>query len=406
MTTTDALSRLPEGASRLLSSLGSRRSFDAGESIVRRGAPGTDLIMLTSGSATETGEDYEVRLSAGALCGVLPLLTELPQAVDVVAATECSCMVVPYDSLRSLLETHPDVASFLTIVLGENLVRHEGIRHVGPYDIINPLGEGGFSRVFSAVHRETGEPVAMKMLEHSLVYDADLAKRFRREAAAVERMVHPGIVRIHELVDAYATIFLAMELIHGTNLGEVLRIRGRLTFPEVRFVLRDIADALHHAHEQDVIHRDVKPQNILIDESGTLKLVDFGIALTEVNATRESVESGTFNGTVEYASPEHISGDPMDRRSDVYMLGILAFELTTGQLPFVADARNSVAMKQIFHDTPDPRAFVDVPADLCELIEVATRKVPEERYDSCQDVVELLSRSGDVADGLDDIPRR
>lgn len=385
-----ALGELSDDVMDLLRSVAARRRYAPGERIIEKGSVGDALFVLETGEAFATvpdaaGKPFDDPMAVGAVFGEMSLLTREVRSADVTAKTECTCAVLPFDALRDIISKHPKVAQLLTALVGRRLSKRSGIRRVGEYVIEGPMGRGGFSTVYRAHHAETGRRVALKMLKHELMWRADFEKRFRREAVIIQGLVHPHIVRVHGVVEAYATLFLAMEYVDGVDLGQLLASRGCLPPSEVRYVVRRLCAALHHAHEHGVIHRDVKPANVLLTAGGDVKLVDFGIAVGPGDGKRGK----SFYGTPHYAAPEHVMKLPVDRRSDIYMLGITVYELLTGTVPYADDTVQTTLHKHVRHELPALPEFL--PEDLRAFVATAARRRPVHRFDSCADAALALN---------------
>ncbi len=405
----EAFHDLPAGVTRELRSISRVVEFAAGERIMRRGEVGNALYIVQDGTAFVTVPGpgdivFEDDLEVGAVFGEMSLLSGTTRSADITARTDCSLLEIPFSGLRAAIAEYPKVAQFLTTLVGERLSRRDGIRRVGRYTVEDGLGKGGFAMVYRARHDDSSEPVALKMLQHDHVWRSDFAKRFRAEAAIIEKLRHPNIVRVHELVEAYATLFIAMELVEGGDLGELVFARGPQEHEVVRYVLRRTASALHHAHEHGIVHRDVKPANILMAPGGELKLVDFGIAC----GVDDGKTTGFF-GTPHYAAPEHLRREHVDGRADVYMLGVTAFELLTGDVPFGTDTPKKAAKRHIHEQIPHLPLDGQYPDDLTQFVWRATRREPDNRFQSCLAAQEFLDEQGlpeKPPETLGAIPRR
>ena len=376
-----------------------RARFEPGELVLRRGDPGNTMYVILSGEVRVPvpGEDGRPKfiacLGAGEVFGEMALLTGSPRTADVIAGGEvgCVCLVIKKDDANRLMAAHPAVAAFLTEILGKRLLESDALRKVGDYRILSRLGRGGMSIVFEGYHPALRTPVAVKMLSHRLVYRSEFAQRFKAEARVLSSLKHPNIVRVHELERGYGTWFIVMELLEGTDLDDRLHRRGALHPHDVRYVLLQVARALHHAHQQGVVHRDVKPGNVFLTPSGLVKLVDFGIASGGLAGEQEDEENILCSPS--YVSPEVISDEEIDGRADIYSLGVMAYEMLTGQLPFSDENPEKQLDAHLASPMPDVRELVsDVPPDLCALIDRATRKDPGERFPDAGVVVEALER--------------
>lgn len=402
-TTLDSFPAFEDVPLATLSRLGSvteTRTYAPGSAIVRKGDAGDRIYLVQRGKCYATvpdphGTPFNDYMGPGEVFGEMALLTGDPRSADITAADEVVCLEVPFAPLRALFREFPELAVFLTTIVGRRLNQRDGVRSVGRYQIREALGRGGFSTVFAALRDDDaqGTPVAIKMLRHELVWRTDYAQRFRREAQLIQEIVHPNVVNVHGVVEAYATLFIVMEYVEGSDLLRRLWEQGPMHPNEVRYVVRAMADALDAAHKRGIVHRDVKPANMLVTPGGDVKLADFGVALAPDEAKAQAGGS-TFIGTPHYAAPEHILCRDMDGRTDLYMLGVSAYELLTGRTPYASDTATAAMRKHIDEGIPDPRLLPDVPDDLGEFIYRATRPIPGERFASCAKAVAFLDAAG------------
>jgi tRNA A-37 threonylcarbamoyl transferase component Bud32 len=266
-------------------------------------------------------------------------------------------------------------------------------RNLGKYRVLEPLGRGGMARVYRAYHPQLDRYVAIKVLRSDLVEEGEFLARFRREAQAVAALRHPNIVQVFDFDLQDGVYYMVMELLEGDTLQTRLndyRARGeRMPLGEVMRVLLDALDGLAYAHSEGMIHRDVKPANILLTRRGQAVLTDFGIAQI-VGGTRYTV-SGALMGTLAYMSPEQGLEGQCDARSDIYSLGIVFFEMLTGEPPFDAETPLAILMKHVNDPLPLPRQIEPaIPEPVERIVLKALSKRREARYQSAEEMAEAL----------------
>ncbi len=387
----DTLERL---ADRLLES-----SFDKGERIVARGEPGESMFLLVQGEVRVPISDpdgnllFEAHLVPGQFFGEMALLTGEPRSADVVAATDCHCLVFRKEEVDRLVQRHPEVAQILTRILGERLLKSGILRQVGKYRILDELGRGGMAIVYDAFHPGIERTVAIKMLSHELASRPLFRERFQNEARLIGRLRHPNIVEVYDTEQAYATFFIVMERIEGVSLEDMVEKEGPLPPAQVREILRQLCLALLEAHRNGVVHRDLKPANVLVTPEGVVKLMDFGLALDAREASLEHAEGA---GTPMYMAPEQVTGSPVDARTDIYALGLVAYQMLVGSPPFEGTLFK-VLQSQQYDLVPSPRDMQPgTPEDLDALVLRASQKIPEDRYQDCQEILDLLGESEEL----------
>ena len=248
----------------------------------------------------------------------------------------------------------------------------------GRYELIRPIGYGGMAEVFLAHDQLLDRNVAVKMLRHQFLEDKELLEQFQREAKSAARLVHPYIINIYDVVSEGSNQYIVMEYVDGVTLKEYMQ-EHKLPLNAVLEIGVRLADALQHAHSHNIIHCDIKPQNILIDKNMNPKIADFGIAKMVTNQTM--VYSKSVMGSVHYISPEQACGGKITASSDVYSLGIVLFEMLTGQVPYMGTTAVSVAMMHVEKPVPQLKDFMDkVPDGLQEIMNKALAKRREDRY--------------------------
>ncbi len=373
--------------------------FPAGATILKEADSGDEMYFLDRGQvrvsvAGKEGQAAFTRiLDAPTTLGEMALVTQEPRTATLVAHTECSCLLLTRATFEDLIKQHPAVATLLTRLVGVRLKEIDGIRRVGKYQIVGVLGKGAVADVFEAVHPGLGQSVALKMLSHALVYDPQFGQQFDHEARLVASLDHPNIVRVIDFERAYGTRFIVMECLEGELLEKrIYGHSGRPSWGRIRRIIREIGDALSYAHQRGLIHRDVKPSNVFLTTTGPAKLLDFGIA---VNGDRSVTTKNGRLGSPCYMPPEQILGQPLDARTDLYALGMTAYELIVGRVAFDHQDLRELLKMQLYSPTPDLRTVVpDVPEDLAEFVKVATAKVPDDRFADCLDAIYILEDGG------------
>jgi eukaryotic-like serine/threonine-protein kinase len=260
----------------------------------------------------------------------------------------------------------------------------------GRYRILRRLGSGGMAEVYLAEDEELGRKVALKMLNERHARDEQFVERFKREARNAAGLSHPHIVRIYDRGQAEGTYYIAMEYLDGPTLKELLTRKGPTPpLTAIKFA-REILSALAEAHRNDIVHRDIKPHNVIVGPDWNVKVTDFGIARSGAS---QMTEAGSIVGTAQYLSPEQARGKPVDQRSDLYSLGIVLYELLTGKVPFTGDAAVEIAMKHL-NAVPDPPSKLrpEISHDLDAVVMRALAKDPDQRYSSAEEMDADLAR--------------
>lgn len=260
----------------------------------------------------------------------------------------------------------------------------------GRYELIEKIGEGGMAVVYKAKDRLLNRYVAIKILRPEFTQDEQFLDSFKRESQAAAGLQHPNIVSIYDVGRTENINFIVMELVDGRPLSDFIKENGRLDYKTTIDIAKQVASALAIAHKHQIIHRDVKPHNIMITSDGVAKLTDFGIARAVSKATMVA-DTSKIIGSVHYFSPEQARGAYVDERSDIYSLGIVMFEMLTGRVPFDGETPVEVALKHINEDVPSPAKLVPgIPPALDKVVLKATDKYQTERYKSADEMLEAL----------------
>ncbi len=261
----------------------------------------------------------------------------------------------------------------------------------GRYKIIKKAGTGGMADIFKAEDTILGRLVAIKMLHPQFAHDENFVARFRREAQSAASLNHPNIVNIYDWGRADSTYFIVMEYIEGENLKQIIGKSGPLSAEIAVKIMIRVCDALEFAHKHQIVHRDIKPHNIIITKDGTVKVTDFGIARA---GSSTMTQTGSILGTATYISPEQAQGTAVGKSSDVYSLGIVLYEALTGCVPFEGESPVAVAFKQVHEPPPLPRSINPAISQSLETVILkAMAKNPGERYLSAEEMKADLTRS-------------
>lgn len=262
-------------------------------------------------------------------------------------------------------------------------------KQLGQYRIVAPLGEGGMASVYKAYQANMDRYVAIKILPRHYASDPNFIHRFSREAKVIAGLEHPNILPVYDFGEEEGYTFLVMRLVETGTLGDLLQGKP-MDLAEADELISQIADALDYAHSKGVVHRDVKPSNVLIDSLGRCLLTDFGLAKVLLSVSLFT-SSGTFLGTPKYASPEQCLGRELDQRSDVYSLGVILYEMVTGKPPFDAETPMGIVVKHIHDPLPMPRLInPHLPEPVERVILKALAKAPEDRYATAGDLAKAL----------------
>jgi len=265
-------------------------------------------------------------------------------------------------------------------------------KRIGKYKLIKEIGRGGMGEVYLAEDTESGEKLALKILPPELTRSPQYVERFHREAKAISSLDHPNIIKVYEIGEEEGVHYIAMEFLGGAALGDLLRKRGRLPVSEAVRIIISIAEALECAHSSGIVHRDVKPDNILSDENGRFKIMDFGIA--RITEGTQLTMTGTIMGTPEYMSPEQAGGKKVDQRTDIYSLGIVFYEMLTGRVPFHAETALEVIQMHLTQTPESPKTLnPNIPGNLSAIIGKMVEKNPADRYASFRHVVNAISQA-------------
>jgi serine/threonine protein kinase/tetratricopeptide (TPR) repeat protein len=266
-----------------------------------------------------------------------------------------------------------------------------GSTFAGRYQVIEELGHGGMGKVYRVLDKKLNEEVALKLIKPEIAADKDTIKRFHNELRLARKVAHRNVGKMYELMEDGGTHFITMEYVPGQDLRGLIRQMGRLTAGKAVAVAKQVCEGLEEAHRLGVVHRDLKPGNILIDRSGDARIMDFGIARSL--KTKGTTGAGVMIGTPEYMSPEQVEGKDIDQRSDIYSLGVILYEMVTGRTPFEGDTPFTIGIKHKSEFPKDPRQLdAQIPEDLSRLILRCLEKDKEKRYQTAGELIADLDK--------------
>ena len=383
---------LPRGAACHLLNCLSSRTFKGGEKLITQGDEADDLYLIQKGECSVSVELNEqltqiARLREGDVVGEMAVLTGQPRNAHVHAETDMKVWALGKKQFEEVSAAFPDLRYFLTELLTHRFESQPlyGDRSIGRYIIRRMIGKGGWSIVYHGVHQTLNFPVAVKMLKHTMAMEPGFMEKFRDEAKVIAQLSHKNIVHVYDIEELYRTMFIVMEYLEGQSLEDILKHTGALPIPRTVDFLVQICKGLAYAHEKGIIHQDIKPANLFLLQDGQIKILDFGLACTSGS------EDLGLCGTIYYAAPEQLEGTPLDAQTDLYALGLTAFEMVTGKRPFPEDDLNALVEMHLNEDIPDPAAMVpDLPEPLRRFILKACQRSRSLRY-------------GSVVEGLQDL---
>ncbi len=381
----------PENLKRSLLSALTRLSFSPGERIIRQGTQGDCLFILQHGSCEvnlEKNNELHLmgHLRPGDIFGEVSVVTGERRTAHVDALTEVVVWSLDKEIFDGIARRCYELTEFLVNLATERLCSHKitAERNIGRYRITDVIAEGGWSIVYKGFHSILNLPVAIKMLKHSMALDSDFFETFQKEAKTIAALNHDNIVRVYDIEQSYRTVFIIMEYLSGVTLREILDSGFRMPLDKILRYLSQICAGLQYAHEHGVAHQDVKPGNIFIQDGEKAKIVDFGLA-TPIGGCSDDMP-----GTPHYMAPEQIEGEPVDARTDIYSLGITAYEMATGIRPYPDDICQ-VLEYHMTRNTPDPRELNPLlPESFANFIRKSTEKAPESRFQNVSEALHEL----------------
>ena len=380
----------PEAICPLINSL-LHQNIRAGERFIRQGDPGDAVYLIQEGICVAIVEKEDslntvARLHGGDWVGEMAILTGEKRSAHVEAETDLRVWVLGKERFESLAFEYPELRIFLTNLMTNwfNTRTITARRKIGKYIISDIIGSGAYSIVYKGLHQVLKMPVAIKMMKHDMAMDLDFLSNFHEEARMIALFNHENIIKVYDIEECYRTVFIIMEYLEGCSLRSELNRLPWLTSGQVVHYLIQICRGLHYAHQRGVIHQDIKPDNIFLLLNGKAKILDFGLAC------RCGTE-GYFRGTPFYMSPEQIECLQVDERTDIYSLGIMAYELLSGKRPYPEDDMNYLLKLHVEEDIPDPaEAIPGIPEGLRQFIIKACARDASRRYREMPEVLRDL----------------
>jgi tRNA A-37 threonylcarbamoyl transferase component Bud32 len=358
------------------------RHISAGERFIFQGDRGDKAYIIQRGSCMaiveKNGELHPVgHRGEGDIVGVISLLTGEPRNAHVEADTDMQLWVLKKEQFDNISNEDPDLLAFLTELVADRFDSQRPIadRTIGKYLATDIIGRGGFSLVYKGVHRGLNMPVAIKMMRHDMAADEDFLSNFRNEAKTIANLNHENIVKVHDIEERYRTVFIIMEYVQGQPLLDLLEHLRRIPPHLAADYLYQTCAGLDYAHQLGIIHRDINTKNIIIQQDDRLKILDFGLACPV------GTEDFSSLGTLPYMAPEQINSDRLDQRTDIYALGVTAYEMVVGNRPFPEDDIKVLTRMHQTMDFPDPGEKVpDLPQGIRQFILKCGRCDPDQRY--------------------------
>jgi CRP-like cAMP-binding protein len=382
---TEPFSQLPPIILEKIEARLEERRFKPDEHLIKEGDVGDGLYFLTDGnvrvlSSDGRNQNQEIaRCGAGSILGEMALLTDQPRTASVVASTAVTAQFLPMVVFQELASNHPVIGQVLTQLLAQRLGQqeHDALsgKRFGRYRIVQRLGRGGMAIVYEALDEQSETKVALKMMSHRLVYDANALKLFQNEARLIEAFEHPHIVRMLGRFKAFRSFFIVLEFCDGVSLDHHVRENGPLDATQFRKIMAQLAAALCYAHSKGIVHRDIKPSNVILTSEGNVKLMDFGLAKPVDNG--EGNSSRLISGTPRFMAPEQLLGAPPDTQADLFSLGCTAWKLLTGN-ELITDTRLSdIENRHQNWQLPD---MDDLPSEVSDFLQNCLQTDPANRH--------------------------
>ncbi|MEN8190664.1 MAG: protein kinase [Thermodesulfobacteriota bacterium] len=373
------------------------KTAKAGERIIVQGEEARSLFIIEQGHGQVTIDREDegliiTNLGPGDLVGEMAIVTGEPRMANFIAEEEMLLWELDRREFDRAMARYSELKTFLTELVSQRLESspHSADRQVGKFLASRRIGAGAWAIVYQGKHQALKKTVAIKMLKHQMAMDEEFSNKFVREAEIIAKMNHANIVHVYDIESLYGTHFIVMEYLEGESLKQVLKRVGRLSAEKAVCSLQQICAGLGYAHGHDIVHQDIKPENLLVKDDNEIKILDFGLACPTGS------ENFEMEGTIQYMSPEQIDSYPVDARTDIYCLGITAFEMVTGKRPYPDENLQEMMEKRLEEDIPYPGDLQKgLPTRLSDFIVKACARAPEDRFQSCKEAAEELERIAD-----------
>ncbi len=375
----------------LLNSL-TYKHAQAGRRLMKQNSKIDTCFIIQSGTCIvnleEDGKLLPIgRAGEGDIIGQAAILDDWPLDAHIDAQTDLELWGLTRSSFDAICADHPEMKGFLTNLLMDRFStnRHSEKRKIGKYLITDLMEEGSNSVAYKGVHRTLKLPVTIKMIKHELSLEREFEKNFQKEAQTVVRFMHENVIQIYSMEDRFRTVFLIMERLEGESLKSLMQRWKKLPLQRAVDFLAQTCSGLDYAHRQGIVHRAINPANLFISPGDRLKIIDFGLA-----HAGENKSPGMFE-TSSYLASEQIAGEITDQRTDIYALGIIAYEMITGARPFPEDEQPSSETNTLHREFPDPAKTVPgLPELLKRFIQKACDRKPENRFQSARQALKHL----------------
>lgn len=370
-----------------------RRIIEPGTRFVFQGREMDEAYIIRSGACIvqveKDGDLHPVdHRSEGDLVNMSALFTGEPSKAHVDAESRIDAWVIHKNEFNTIPENDPDLWEFLTEIVADRFdsKRPTSYRTIGHYLATKIIGRGGYSIVYKGKDLISQKPVAIKMMRHHMVLNSDFLEKLKKEAHTVNMLDHENIIKVYDMVERYRTLFIIMEYLSGESILEKIGHDKKIPPRTAIHYLTQTCHAMHYAYKAGILHRDINPGNLMVDENDRIKLVDFGIACSIQE------DDDLFDGALPYLAPELIKGERASLQSDIYSLGISAFEMVTGVRPYPEDDPAQFTRMHCTTQIPDPKQQVpDLPDHLARFIVTACRINPAERFKNMNQAIEALT---------------